>query len=139
VRRPASENRALSGAAARRGLGRLWLDFPNGRHPIDFWHGTGAGGARFHSLAEGFLPSVAEARDLLAKAGPGCRARAISPHRRLRFKRVRRRWYGLLFSPAITAFFVLMRVPGFRWLAASPLNPFLVIEIEKLAAEHGRR
>jgi SAM-dependent methyltransferase len=111
--------------------GRLWLDFPNGRHPIDFWHGTGAGGARFHPLAEGFLPSVAETRELLASARPGCRARAISPYRRLRFKRVRRRWYGLLLSPAITAFFMLMRVPGLRFLAASPMNPFLVIEIAK--------
>jgi SAM-dependent methyltransferase len=111
--------------------GRLWLDFPNGRHPIDFWHGTGAGGARFHPLAEGFLPSVAETCDLLASAGPGCRLRAISPYRRLRFKRVRRRWYGRLLSPAITAFFMLMRVPGLRFLAASPMNPFLVIEISK--------
>jgi SAM-dependent methyltransferase len=114
-----------------RSPGRLWIDFPNGRHPIDFWHGTGAGGARFHPLDEGFLPSVAETRALLAAADPGSRLRAISPYRRLRFKRVRRRWYGLLLSPAITAFFALMRVPGFRFLAASPMNPFLVVEIEK--------
>ena len=110
--------------------GRLWIDFPNGRFPIDFWHGTGAGGARFHSLGEGFLPAAAEVRDLLAAVGPGSRARAISPCRRLRFKRVRRRWFGRLFSPAITAFFLLMRAPGFRWLAGSALNPYLVIEIE---------
>lgn len=115
--------------------GRLWVDFPNGRHPIDFWHGTGAGGARFHPRDEGFLPSVAETRGLLAAVGPRCRAQAISPHRRLRFKRVRRRWYGVLLSPAITAFFLLMRVPGLRWLAASPMNPFLVIEIEKPGGE----
>jgi SAM-dependent methyltransferase len=122
-----------------RAPGRLWVDFPNGRHPIDFWHGTGAGGARFHPLDEGFLPSVTETRELLASAGPDCRARAVSPYRRLRFKRVRRRWYGQLFSPAITAFFLLMRVPGLRWLAASPMNPFLVIEIEKPASGAGGR
>jgi hypothetical protein len=77
-------------------------------------------------------------RDLLSAPGPVCRARAISPYRRLRFKRVRRRWYGKLLSPAISAFFQLMRVPGLRWLAASAMNPFLVIEIEKPAAAGAR-
>jgi len=113
-----------------RPAGRLWIDFPNGRFPIDFWHGAGAGGARLHSLAEGFLPAVAEVRDLLAAAGPRCRMRAISPYRRLRFKRVRRLLFGWLVSPAITAFFLLMRIPGARWLAGSALNPYLVIEID---------
>lgn len=110
--------------------GRLWIDFPNGHFPIDFWHGTGRGGARFHSLSEGFLPGVAEVRRLLAGAEVR-RVRAISPHRRLRFKRVRRRWFGVALSPAIDLFFRLMRVPGFRWLAGTAANPFLVIEIEK--------
>jgi len=111
------------------GSGRLWLDFPNGQFPIDFWHGTGAGGARFHSPRERFLPNVKELRHLLAAVEPGCRIRAISPHQRLRFKRVRRRWYGLALSPVIDLFFRLLRVPGFRWIAASALNPFLVIEV----------
>lgn len=47
--------------------GELWLDFPNGAFPIDFWHGTQAGGARVHSLDEGFLPTLREVRSYLSQ------------------------------------------------------------------------
>jgi len=110
--------------------GVLWLDFPNGAFPIDFWHGTGAGGARFHSTDEGFLPKVGEVRALVRRIDPALRLRAVSPSGRLQFKRVRRRWFGRLFSPAIAGFFRVMKVPGLRGLAASPLNPYLALEIE---------
>ncbi|HET9792872.1 MAG TPA: methyltransferase domain-containing protein [Thermoanaerobaculia bacterium] len=113
--------------------GVVWLDFPNGAFPIDFWHGTGAGGARFHSTSEGFLPKVGEVRKLVRRVDPALRLRAVSPSGRLQFKRVRRRWFGKLFSPAIAAFFSAMKVPGLRGLAASPLNPYLALEIENPA------
>jgi len=114
--------------------GVAWLDFPNGAAPIEFWHGTGAGGARFHRRDEGFLPTVGEIRGLVRRIDPALRVRAISPSGRLQFKRIRRRWFGRLLSPAIEAFLFLMKVPGFRWLAATALNPYLVLEIRKPSA-----
>ncbi len=118
--------------------GAVWLDFPNGAFPIDFWHGTGAGGARFHSMREGFLPKIGEVRALVRRIDPARRVRAVSPSGRLQFKRVRRRWFGRIFSPAIATFFHMMKVPGLRGLAASPLNPYLVLEIENPKIRIGR-
>jgi len=109
--------------------GELWLDFPNGAFPIDFWHGPRAGGARVHALAEGFLPTVREVRGHLARLGPGWRVRPLSPHGRLACRQVRRHWYGrLLYLPA-AAFLWSTRLPLLRRLAGSPLNPYLVLAI----------
>ena len=103
--------------------GELWLDFPNGAFPIDFWHGTQAGGARVHPLDEGFLPTLREVRGYLAQIPGGWRARPLSPHGRLACRQVRRQWYGrLLYLPA-AAFLWSTRLPGLRSLAGSPLNP----------------
>ena len=110
--------------------GTLYLDCPNGAFPIDFWHGVRPGGARLHSPAEGFLPTAAEIRGYLGAIGD-YRARPLSPHRRLRMKQVGRHWFGRLFRLPVAALLALMRVPGFRWLAGGPLNPYLVLRIEK--------
>jgi SAM-dependent methyltransferase len=111
--------------------GELWLDFPNGAFPIDFWHGPRAGGARVHALDEGFLPTVREVRGHLARLGPGWRVRPLSPHGRLACRQVRRHWYGrLLYLPA-AAFLWSTRLPLLRRLAGSPLNPYLVLAIDR--------
>jgi len=109
--------------------GVLFLDFPNGAFPIDFWHGPSAGGARWHSPFEGFLPKVKEIAALVRSLEPACRVRVRSPHRRLRFNQVAGHWYGRLFRSPMKAFFALMSVPGFGWLAGTALNPYLVLEI----------
>ncbi len=112
--------------------GELWLDFPNGAFPIDFWHGPRAGGARVHPLDEGFLPTVREVRGYLAQvgaAGPGWRVRPLSPHGRLACRQVRRHWYGQLFYLPAAAFLWSTRLPLLRGLAGSALNPYLVLAI----------
>ena len=109
--------------------GRIWLDFPNGSFPIDFWHGDRPGQARLHSLKEGFLPTFLEVRGIVSAIAPGWSVTALSPLGRLGFQQVGTHWYGRLFKAPAAALLHLMTVPGFRWLARSPLNPFLVLEL----------
>ncbi len=111
--------------------GTLYLDFPNGAFPIDFWHGMSAGGARWHSPFEGFLPRVSEIRSLAARTDSALRVTVRSPHRRLRFNQVGGHWYGRLFRAPVAAFYALTSVPGFTWLAGTPLNPYLVLEVRR--------
>ena len=116
-----------------RPTGVLYLDHPNGAFPIDFWHTKDAQGRqpRFHSLREGFLPSFGEVRHLAREIDPRCRVRALSPAGRFTFRRVKRRWYGQVFGGPSEAFFNLLRYWPLKWLAATPLNPYLVIEISR--------
>ncbi len=111
--------------------GVIWLDFPNGRFPIDFWHGTTTGGARRHARNEGFLPSFQEIEAYLRELDPEAQITALSPYRRLGFWQVGRHWYGRLLRIPALIFLWLMTLPGGRWVAASGINPFLVIEIRK--------
>ena len=111
--------------------GRLWLDFPNGAFPVDFWHGARAGAARFHSPGEGFLPTVREVRSTIARIGADWRVRPLSPHRRLRFEQVGRHWYGRLLRGPAALFLATMAAPGLSWLAGSWINPYLVLEISQ--------
>jgi SAM-dependent methyltransferase len=111
--------------------GVLYLDFPNGAFPIDFGHGPGAGGARRHSTSESFLPRVTEIAALARSLAPTCRVSVRSPHRRLRFNQVGGHWYGRLFRSPMKAFYALMSVPGFAWLAGTALNPYLVLEVRR--------
>lgn len=109
--------------------GTFFLDCPNGAFPIDFWHGPKAGNARFHSLREGFLPTAGEIRRYVGEIGQYT-VRPMSPHGRLRMRQVGRHWYGQLFRIPMEALLQLMRLPPLRFLAASPLNPYLVLRIE---------
>lgn len=118
--------------------GRLFLDFPNGRFPIDFWHGVEPGGARFHSPGEGFLPTVREIRALCKELGGRLAVSVRSPEGRLRFHQVSSHWYGRLFRAPMAALYRLMSVPLFRFLAATPLNPYLVIEVRRPAERSSR-
>lgn len=111
--------------------GSLFLDSPNGAFPIDFWHGVRAGGARFHSRSEGFLPTVSELRTLVRAIDPAARVTIIPSRGRLRFQQVGRHWYGRLFALPMAALLVAMSVPGLRWLGGTMLNPYLVVEIRR--------
>jgi len=106
--------------------GTIWLDFPNGAFPIDFWHGDRPGAARWHPPDEGFLPTFREVRRL---AGEGATLRALSPHRRLGFQQAGRHWYGKLFSAPMSGLLRAMTYKPFDLLAESSLNPFLVVEM----------
>jgi SAM-dependent methyltransferase len=111
--------------------GTLYLDFPNGAFPIDFWHGTSAGGARWHSTFEGFLPKMKEIAALAKSIDPVCRVSVRSPHCRLRFNQVGVHWYGRLFRAPVRAFYALTSLPGLTWLAGTALNPYLVLEVRR--------
>lgn len=106
----------------RRG-GSVFLDCPNGAFPIDFWHNSVGGRARFHRRGEGFLPTVGEIKGY---AG-GARLIPHSPHRRFAFRQVGRHWYGRLFAGPMA---LLFAVAGAR-IARTPLNPYLIIELRK--------
>jgi len=109
--------------------GTLYLDFPNGAFPIDFWHNTRGGSARFHSIREGFLPTFAEVVQLAYDLDPRITVTAVSPNGRLRFRQVRQHWYGRAFVLPMQLLFASMHhLPR---LARSSLNPFLVIRLTK--------
>jgi SAM-dependent methyltransferase len=109
--------------------GRLFIDFPNGAFLIDFWHGPTPGGARFHSPGEGFLPTVSQIRALCRSIDDRLIVSLRSPEGRLRFNQVSGHWYGRVFRTPMAALHRLMSMPRFRFLAATPINPYLVIEI----------
>lgn len=108
--------------------GIVYLDFPNGAFPIDFWHSSVGGSARWHRLGEGFLPTFGEVRSYIRERVV---MRALSPRDRFAYKQVGRHWYGRLFALPVTAWFALLSIAPFRLLARTPLNPYLVIEIRK--------
>ncbi|MBV9069210.1 MAG: class I SAM-dependent methyltransferase [Acidobacteria bacterium] len=109
--------------------GTLYLDFPNGAFPIDFWHNTRGGSARFHSTREGFLPAFAEVVQLANDLDPRITVTAVSPNGRLRFRQVRQHWYGRAFALPMQLLFAAMdHVPRLR---RSAVNPFLVIRLTK--------
>lgn len=114
--------------------GRLWLDFPNGSFPIDFWHGTTPGAARLHSRHEGFLPTVDEVRGYLASVDPNAKLLVSGPSGRLRFQQVSRHWYGRLLARPADIYLRALSLPGLRRLRESAANPFLILEVSRAAS-----
>jgi SAM-dependent methyltransferase len=111
--------------------GVLFIDAPNGLFPIDFWHATEAGQARWHSWREPFLPTPGELVRLMRATGVPTELCFRSPHGRLAFRQVQRWWYGRLLAPIAAGVLSAMTMPGLRFLARTPFNPFLVAEIRK--------
>jgi SAM-dependent methyltransferase len=111
--------------------GSIYIDCPNGAFPVDFWHNDVPGKPRFHSVREPFLPTFAELRRIAREAVPGCHVAAISPYKRLQFKQAAHHSHGRLLAPAVNGVFRAMTWRPFRSLAATPLNPFLVVSITK--------
>ena len=103
--------------------GSVYVDCPNGAFPIDFWHGSIGGRARFHRISEGFLPTVRE----IERYAAGAEVAARSPHRRFAFRQVGRHWYGRVLAWPVAAAFALFG----SVIAGTRLNPYLVLEIKK--------
>lgn len=101
--------------------GAIFLDFPNAWFPIDFWHGTTPGSARFHTPWEGFLPSLTYMKRLVGRISPEIDVTTVSLHGRLRFRQVAQHWYGRMFAGPVS---LLVRALG-----RSALSPFLVVRI----------
>jgi SAM-dependent methyltransferase len=111
--------------------GALFIDAPNGAFPIDFWHGDRAGQPRAHSLREGFLPTFAELQRISEAALPGSTIDALSPYKRLQFRQASQHAHGRLLSSATNLLFRAMTWSPLRWVARTPVNPFLVVRIVK--------
>ena len=108
--------------------GTLYVDCPNGAFPIDFWHADAPGRPRFHSVREPFLPRYGELRAYALAARPNATVEPLSPYRRLQFRQASRHWLGRTFSRPADLFLRMMTVRPFRFLAASFMNPFLVVK-----------
>lgn len=108
--------------------GTLYLDFPNGAFPIDFWHGDSPGGARFHTLREGFLPTVREVRRYVAEIGSYA-VLPLSPYGRLQMKQVGTHWFGRLFKTPMSL--LLRSMTYLQPLAGTFVNPYLVLAIKR--------
>jgi SAM-dependent methyltransferase len=111
--------------------GVLWLDFPNGAFPIDFWHSSRAGAPRWHSRHEGFLPTVAEIRRYSSALHGEFDVTARGPAGRLQFRQVGRHWYGKLLARPAGLWLRLLGVRPFSALLETGLNPFLVLELRR--------
>ena len=116
--------------------GVLFVDCPNGRFPVDFWHSDAPGRPRIHSPRERFLPSFAEIRAYVRNAQPNAVVYPLSPYRRLQFHQSSRHWYGRMFAGPASLFLRLMDWAPLRFLAASALNPFLVVSVRKSAPDN---
>ncbi len=112
--------------------GTLWLDFPNGAFPFDFWHGVRPGFPRRHRRNEGFLPTVGDVRRYALALGREWSVRPRTARGRLQFRQVGRHWWGRLLKPAAALY--LAAVGGVSGLLESPANPFLVIEMSRRPA-----
>jgi SAM-dependent methyltransferase len=112
--------------------GVIWLDFPNGSFPIDFWHSDRPGAPRWHSRSEGFLPTVAEIRRYVSALPGKWNVTPRGPAGRLQFRQVSRHWYGKLLARPMALWLRLLGVRPFSALLQSGLNPFLVLELRRL-------
>ena len=111
--------------------GVLYLDHPNGSFPVDFWHNDYRSRPRVHWPSEKFLPTFTEVSQLAKSVEPNCLVEAISPAGRFTFRRSHRRWYGKLLAAPMEFYFRLLRHKLLADFAGSPLNPYLVIRIER--------
>ena len=112
--------------------GVLFLDYPNGAFPVDFWHPRDhRNRPRWHWPSERFLPTAPELRQLVRASEKSVTIRALSPAGRFRYERTGRRWYGKLLRKAVEFGFRSIRSPRFAWLAESRLNPYLVFKVSR--------
>ena len=109
--------------------GKLWLDFPNGAFPFDFWHGVRPGFPRRHRQDEGFLPTLRDVRGYALALGPEWTVRPLTARGRLQFRQVGRHWWGRLLAPSAALY--LAALESVPVLLQSPANPFLVVEMSR--------
>lgn len=111
--------------------GTLVVDCPNGAFPVDFWHGDRIGAFRVHPVPDALLPTHA---DLLRWGAEADLTPRIEPlGRRLRFRQVRRRWWGRLLAPLAALFLrALDRVVSTRLgRPLARLYPYVVVSYRR--------
>jgi SAM-dependent methyltransferase len=112
--------------------GRAMIAAPNGAFPIDFWHGT-VGRVRLplrpHIPYEAWMPNGREVAQWVRSAPVDADVRYLPPLGYLAFDNVRTHWYGRVFGGFMMSVFRL--IDRYPRLSASPLNPWLIVEIRR--------
>jgi len=112
--------------------GYIIISTPNKHCPIDFWHHVNRRwGVRPHSPWEQFTVSLGELKTFFISNG-GCKEMTVLPlEGAFKVQRLRRRLWGkILYWPG-SVFFRIMFHRWFKFLASSPLNPFLIVCVRK--------
>lgn len=86
-------------ARVTRESGVALVDCPNGAFPIDFWHGDRIGAFRVHRIPDSLLASHGQLLSWGKAAGLQARLQPLG--RRLRFRQIKRRWWGRVLSPVV--------------------------------------
>jgi SAM-dependent methyltransferase len=112
--------------------GRILLSSPNRLFPLDLFHGREEGVMRPkpYSRANRFLLSFADYRELFLQAGCAS-VRALPVAGYWGFIRSRRSLRGLLLGLPVRFLFWTVSQEMFRSLRTSPVNPWLIVLIEK--------
>jgi len=107
----------------------LYLDFPNGSFPVDFWHGDDIASFRWHRIPDPLCPDFWSVRLWAKRSGATVTLHRL--HGRLQFRQVGTRRAGRILTPPMKAFLRLLDAalsfaPA-RLLAA--FYPFLVLSL----------
>lgn len=112
--------------------GRIVVSSPNRWFPFDLFHGREAGCYRPPLSYPGnpFLLSLGDYRQLFVEAG--CRkARLLPVEHYWGFIRAKNSWKGWMMKLPVQFVFWLVSRPAMGFLRGSPLNPWLVVAIDK--------
>ena len=107
--------------------GVLFISFPSGAFPIDFWHG-GRWHMRFHLPFFDYTPNFWEM--LKYFRNHSVEIKSLSPWEHLYFKTASGRWYRY-FIPFAMAWFISLKGP-WENIITRFFSPFLVLIIRKL-------
>lgn len=112
--------------------GKIVVSSPNRRFLVDIFHGRKPGSykPRFNWPQSHFLLSVADYRKLFQEAGCSS-ARALPVENYWGFIRSRHSLKGILFGLPVRFVFWLVSREPLRFLRASPINPWIVVLVEK--------
>jgi SAM-dependent methyltransferase len=115
--------------------GYVIVSSPNRRFLFDIFHGRQPGSytPRFNPPSSRFLLSVADYQQLFAQAGCGP-ATALPIENYWGFVRSRHSLRGMVLGMPVRFIFWLVSRPGMDWLRGSPVNPWLVVMMQKLPA-----
>jgi SAM-dependent methyltransferase len=112
--------------------GKILVSSPNRLFPLDLFHGREEGVMRpkVYSPANRFLLSYGDYREIFLHAG-GANVRALPVQGYWGFIRSRRSMKGLLLGLPVRFLFWAVSTETFRFLRTSPVNPWLIVLIEK--------